>query len=109
MSGTGNLASAALAGHRREVHVLTRWYRTGVIYSVDVGLFQDSNDDGVGDFRGMMSRLDYLARLGIVHDLAAPDPPVAAPGRRLRHHRLFRRAPAVRRDGRLRDADARGR
>src|SRR6202034_4313630 len=31
-----------------EVHVLTRWYRTGVIYSVDVGLFQDSNDDGVG-------------------------------------------------------------
>jgi maltose alpha-D-glucosyltransferase/alpha-amylase len=47
------------------VHVLTRWYRTGVIYSVDVGLFQDSNDDGVGDFRGMMSRLDYLTRLGI--------------------------------------------
>ena len=45
--------------------MLTRWYRTGVIYSVDVGLFQDSNDDGVGDFRGMMGRLDYLARLGI--------------------------------------------
>ena len=45
--------------------MLTRWYRTGVIYSVNVGLFQDSNDDGVGDFRGMMSRLDYLTRLGI--------------------------------------------
>ena len=45
--------------------MLTRWYRTGVIYSVDVGLFQDSNDDGVGDFQGLMGRLDYLTRLGI--------------------------------------------
>ena len=45
--------------------MLTRWYRTGVIYSVDVGLFQDSNDDGIGDFQGLMGRLDYLARLGI--------------------------------------------
>ena len=44
---------------------ISRWYRTGVFYSVDVGLFQDSNDDGVGDFRGLIARLDYLARLGI--------------------------------------------
>jgi maltose alpha-D-glucosyltransferase/alpha-amylase len=45
--------------------MLTRWYRTGAIYSVDVGLFQDSDDDGIGDFRGLMGRLDYLARLGV--------------------------------------------
>ena len=45
--------------------MLTRWYRTGAIYSVDVGLFQDSDDDGIGDFQGLMSRLDYLARLGV--------------------------------------------
>jgi maltose alpha-D-glucosyltransferase/alpha-amylase len=45
--------------------MLTRWYRTGVIYSADVGLFQDGNDDGVGDFQGMIGRLDYLARLGV--------------------------------------------
>ncbi|MFY9935125.1 MAG: alpha-amylase family protein [Streptosporangiaceae bacterium] len=45
--------------------MITRWYRTGVFYSVDVGLFQDSNDDGVGDFRGLIARLDYLARLGV--------------------------------------------
>jgi maltose alpha-D-glucosyltransferase / alpha-amylase len=45
--------------------MLTRWYRSGSIYSVDVGLFQDSNDDGVGDFRGLMGRLDHLARLGV--------------------------------------------
>jgi maltose alpha-D-glucosyltransferase/alpha-amylase len=31
---------------------------------VDVGLFQDGNDDGTGDFQGMVGRLDYLARLG---------------------------------------------
>src|SRR3954463_11164849 len=45
--------------------MLTRWYRTGAIYSVDVGLFQDANDDGIGDFQGLMGRLDYLARLGV--------------------------------------------
>ena len=45
--------------------MLTRWYRTGVIYSVDVGLFQDGNDDGIGDFQGLVGRLDYLARLGV--------------------------------------------
>jgi maltose alpha-D-glucosyltransferase / alpha-amylase len=45
--------------------VLTRWYRTGCFYSVDVGLFQDANGDGVGDFQGLLARLDYLARLGV--------------------------------------------
>ena len=36
----------------------TRWYRTGVFYSLDVGLFQDSGNDGIGDFRGLIARLD---------------------------------------------------
>jgi maltose alpha-D-glucosyltransferase/alpha-amylase len=45
--------------------MFTRWYRTGAIYSADVGLFQDSNHDGVGDFQGLLARLDYLARLGV--------------------------------------------
>jgi hypothetical protein len=43
--------------------MVERWYRNGAIYSVDVGLFQDTNMDGVGDFAGMTSRLDYLSRL----------------------------------------------
>ncbi len=42
-----------------------RWYRSGVIYSLDVRLFQDSNGDGIGDFAGLTSRLDHLSRLGI--------------------------------------------
>ena len=45
--------------------MITRWYRTGVFYSVDVGLFQDSNANGVGDFQGLIARLDYLGPLGI--------------------------------------------
>jgi glycosidase len=45
--------------------MLTRWYRTGVFYSLDVGLLQDANGDGIGDFQGLIARLDYLARLGI--------------------------------------------
>ena len=42
-----------------------RWYRRGVIYSLDVRLFQDSDGDGVGDFCGLTSRLDHLSRLGV--------------------------------------------
>ncbi|HEY0451894.1 alpha-amylase family protein [Actinophytocola sp.] len=45
--------------------MVERWYRNAVIYSVDVGLFQDTDDDGVGDFAGMVRRLDYLSRLGV--------------------------------------------
>ncbi|HEV7657395.1 MAG TPA: alpha-amylase family protein [Mycobacteriales bacterium] len=42
-----------------------RWYQQAVVYCLDVETFQDSNGDGVGDLRGMTSRLDYLARLGV--------------------------------------------
>ena len=45
--------------------MIERWYRSGAFYSLDVGLFQDANDDGVGDFLGLADRLDYLSRLGV--------------------------------------------
>jgi len=41
------------------------WYKDAVIYEVHVRAFADSNDDGIGDFQGLTSRLDYLSRLGI--------------------------------------------
>jgi maltose alpha-D-glucosyltransferase/alpha-amylase len=41
------------------------WYETGVFYEVLVRTFQDSNGDGKGDLRGLMSRLDYLQWLGV--------------------------------------------
>jgi maltose alpha-D-glucosyltransferase/alpha-amylase len=42
-----------------------RWYRNGVIYNFDVRAFQDSDGDGVGDLQGLISRIDYLDRLGV--------------------------------------------
>ncbi len=41
------------------------WWKDGVIYQVYPRSFQDSNDDGVGDLNGIVSRLDYLVELGI--------------------------------------------
>jgi maltose alpha-D-glucosyltransferase/alpha-amylase len=41
------------------------WYDQAVIYSLDVELYADSNEDGCGDFRGLLGRLDYLYRLGV--------------------------------------------
>lgn len=41
------------------------WYKDAVFYAVDVESFQDGNGDGVGDFKGLTSRLDYLSGLGI--------------------------------------------
>jgi maltose alpha-D-glucosyltransferase/alpha-amylase len=45
--------------------VSERWYKEAVIYCLDVAAFQDSDGDGCGDIRGLISRLDYLARLGV--------------------------------------------
>ncbi|MGK5679002.1 alpha-amylase family protein [Actinoplanes sp. URMC 104] len=42
-----------------------RWYRKAVVYCADIDSFADSNGDGCGDIRGLIGRLDYLARLGI--------------------------------------------
>ncbi len=41
------------------------WYRDAVIYEVHVKAFFDSDNDGVGDFRGLTEKLDYLESLGV--------------------------------------------
>jgi maltose alpha-D-glucosyltransferase / alpha-amylase len=41
------------------------WYKNGVIYCLSVGTYLDANGDGVGDFKGLLRRLDYLHGLGI--------------------------------------------
>jgi len=41
------------------------WYKDAIIYELRVGAFQDSDGDGRGDFRGLISRLDYLQDLGV--------------------------------------------
>ncbi|MEU1888706.1 alpha-amylase family protein [Micromonospora sp. WMMD987] len=42
-----------------------RWYSEAVVYCLDVDTYADSDGDGIGDFRGLIGRLDYLARLGV--------------------------------------------
>ena len=41
------------------------WYKDAVVYALNVETFQDSNGDGIGDFAGLCSRIDYLHALGI--------------------------------------------
>jgi maltose alpha-D-glucosyltransferase/alpha-amylase len=41
------------------------WYKDAVIYQLHVKAFSDSNADGVGDFPGLIERLDYLKDLGV--------------------------------------------
>lgn len=41
-----------------------KWWQSGVIYQIYPRSFQDSNDDGIGDLRGIMDRLDAVAALG---------------------------------------------
>lgn len=41
------------------------WYKDAIIYELHVRSFYDSVDDGVGDFRGLTQKLDYLQDLGI--------------------------------------------
>jgi maltose alpha-D-glucosyltransferase/alpha-amylase len=41
------------------------WYKNAVIYCLSVGTYMDANGDGIGDFQGLMRRLDYLHGLGV--------------------------------------------
>jgi maltose alpha-D-glucosyltransferase / alpha-amylase len=40
------------------------WYKDAIIYQLHLKSFFDSNDDGIGDFPGLISKLDYIAGLG---------------------------------------------
>ena len=43
----------------------TLWYKDAIIYQLHVRTFCDSNGDGIGDFPGLMQKLDYLQELGV--------------------------------------------
>jgi len=43
----------------------TLWYKDAIIYELHVKAYKDSNDDGTGDFRGLMQKLDYIQALGV--------------------------------------------
>lgn len=48
-----------------EPSATTNWYRDAVFYMLPVRSYFDGNGDGIGDFLGLESKLDYLEELGI--------------------------------------------
>ncbi|MDX1600630.1 MAG: maltose alpha-D-glucosyltransferase [Anaerolineales bacterium] len=51
--------------HRSLLESDPLWYKNAIIYELHVRAFADSNADGVGDFRGLRGKLDYLQDLGV--------------------------------------------
>src|SRR6266404_2381549 len=74
-SAVRSLAAFAPAGRRcmnapaselaRALTAEQLWYKDAVIYQLHVKSFFDSNNDGIGDFQGLLSKLDYIADLGV--------------------------------------------
>ncbi|MDP1028339.1 maltose alpha-D-glucosyltransferase [Sphingomonas sp. KR1UV-12] len=51
--------------HANTVGADPLWYKDAVIYQVHIKSFYDSNNDGIGDFKGLIQKLDYIADLGV--------------------------------------------
>jgi maltose alpha-D-glucosyltransferase/alpha-amylase len=41
------------------------WYKNAIVYCLSVATYMDANGDGIGDFQGLMRRLDYLQGIGV--------------------------------------------
>ena len=54
-----------MAANGGETTVDPLWYKDAIIYELHVKTFCDSDGDGMGDFRGLIEKLDYLQELGI--------------------------------------------
>jgi maltose alpha-D-glucosyltransferase / alpha-amylase len=55
------------------------WYKNAIVYCLSVGTYLDTNGDGIGDFQGLLRRLDYLQGLGVTAIWLLPFQPT--PGR----------------------------
>ena len=43
----------------------TNWFKNAIIYQIYPKSFKDSNNDGIGDIKGIIEKLDYLKNLGV--------------------------------------------
>src|SRR6266403_5578408 len=43
----------------------SNWFKGAIIYQLHIKTFCDANNDGIGDFQGLLSKLDYLRNLGV--------------------------------------------
>jgi maltose alpha-D-glucosyltransferase/alpha-amylase len=55
------------------------WYKNAIVYCLSVATYMDANGDGVGDFKGLVRRLDYFQGLGVTAIWLMPFQP--SPGR----------------------------
>jgi maltose alpha-D-glucosyltransferase / alpha-amylase len=55
------------------------WYKNAIVYCLSVATYMDADGDGIGDFKGLMRRLDYLQGLGVTAIWLMPFQP--SPGR----------------------------
>jgi maltose alpha-D-glucosyltransferase / alpha-amylase len=60
-----DIAAAAPAPVRTALSEDGLWYKDAIIYQLHVKSFFDANNDGIGDFSGLISKLDYIADLGV--------------------------------------------
>src|SRR5690242_7930356 len=54
-----------MANHMQSNNKDAQWYKHAIIYELHIKAFADSNQDGIGDFRGLLTKLDYLQELGV--------------------------------------------
>jgi maltose alpha-D-glucosyltransferase/alpha-amylase len=60
-----DIAAAAPTPARAALSEDGLWYKDAIIYQLHVKSFFDANNDGIGDFPGLISKLDYIADLGV--------------------------------------------
>ncbi|HJR69406.1 MAG TPA: alpha-amylase family glycosyl hydrolase, partial [Gammaproteobacteria bacterium] len=65
MTSTTSSERPTTPSTRREGARDAQWYKDAVIYEAHVRAFYDSNGDGIGDFPGLTSKLDYIQDLGV--------------------------------------------
>lgn len=50
---------------KKEIEKDLLWYKDAIIYELHIKAFRDHNGDGIGDFKGLLEKLDYLEDLGV--------------------------------------------
>lgn len=73
------MLEAKLRGGCRQIMINDLWYKNAIVYCLSVATYMDANGDGIGDFTGLMRRLDYLQGLGVTAVWLMPFQP--SPGR----------------------------
>jgi alpha-glucosidase len=80
-----------------------KWWQTAVFYQIYPRSFADGNGDGIGDFKGITEKLDYLDDLGVDAIWLSPHLPLPEWDLRLRHLGLPQRRARVRHAGGFQD------